>query len=39
MRLNVLIGDRDAPAHFAGGMDGGVVPGAGGDLPETVADG
>lgn len=39
MRLDVRIVHRDTPADLAGAVDGRVVPGAAGDLPEALADG
>lgn len=39
MRLDVHVLDRHAPADLAGAVDGRVVPGAGGDLPEALAHG
>jgi hypothetical protein len=39
MRLDVRIVHRDPPADLAGTVDGRVVPGAAGNLPEALADG
>lgn len=39
MRLDVRVLHGHAPANLAGAVDGRVVPGAGGDLPESLAHG
>lgn len=38
VRFHVLVGNGNAPAYFARAVNLGVVPCAGGDLPQTFAN-